>query len=401
MRDHLFFEQLHKLYSEEFNSVHEEFESVSSLYKNIPLSEASKREFLEKSYKSKSAFYACLVNSNIDVLLVPEYLESKLSRNILIKKETDQYFKSIENFKLHTIQIPSAIYDCILYSDEVEQANSFDLFSNQVPESASCPEELRSIFDQWSNDFKDYSNLETLLFSILDWHAYNQFSFSNKRQIILYLNFQLWKQYGHVFQKLNIESYLFENWNTVSLDPAAAVKGLMHFIKNELAAIKLELKEAYRLDINFKRLNPKQRIVSNFIFDKSFKLNLRMDNGSVANNSLIKQIQKKGFVDFNELSQHSELLQQKKDISMLIDSAVLDLYKVDGEIGLYLNTSFNNKKKYLYQYQNIRLEENGLSIDDFLNQSISNPIVPIEKLIMEIPEPVMEVKTRRQKAFFG
>jgi hypothetical protein len=168
--------------------VNEELEAISGLFKNIPLSETTKRSFLERSFKRKSAYYACLVNSNIDTLLIPEYLETKLSRNILIKKETEQYFRSIDNFKLHTIQNTSAVYECILFNEESEQSNSFDLFSNQAPESASCPEDLKLIFEQWTEDFKAYSPLETIFYSILDWHAFNNYSFSNKRQILLSSN---------------------------------------------------------------------------------------------------------------------------------------------------------------------------------------------------------------------
>ena len=400
MRDHLIFEQLHKIFSNDFKLVNEELEAISGLFKNIPLSETTKRSFLERSFKRKSAYYACLVNSNIDTLLIPEYLETKLSRNILIKKETEQYFRSIDNFKLHTIQNTSAVYECILFNEEAEQSNSFDLFSNQAPESASCPEDLKLIFEQWTEDFKAYSPLETIFYSILDWHAFNNFSFSNRRQILLYLNYQLWKQYGNIFQKLDLEASLFNNWSLETLDPIKAIKSILTAIQEDLVAMKLELRDLYNEQINFKRLNSKQKIVSNFIFDKSFKLHFNLDSGSIANNSIIKQIQKKGFVDFCELSQHADLLQQKKTLSALIESDILELSQIDGVVGLYLNTSFNNKKGHLYKFQNIRSNENSTIIDEFFNQSISNPIVPIEKLIVTA-EPVLEVTAKRQKAFFG
>ena len=400
MRDHLIFEQLHKIFSNDFKLVNEELEAISGLFKNIPLSETTKRSFLERSFKRKSAYYACLVNSNIDTLLIPEYLETKLSRNILIKKETEQYFRSIDNFKLHTIQNTSAVYECILFNEESEQSNSFDLFSNQAPESASCPEDLKLIFEQWTEDFKAYSPLETIFYSILDWHAFNNYSFSNKRQILLYLNYQLWKQYGNIFQKLDLESSLFHSWSLDTLNPINAIKSLITSIQENIVAMKLELRELYNDQISFRRLNSKQKIVSNFIFNKNFKLNLNIDGGSIANNSIIKQIQKKGFVDFFELSQHTDLQQQKKNLSVLIESEILELSQIEGVTGLYLNTSFNNKNNNLYKFQNIRMNENSGKMDDFFNQSISNPIVPIEKLIVTA-EPELEVTAMRHKAFFG
>ena len=400
MRDHLIFEQLHKIFSNDFKLVNEELEAISGLFKNIPLSEPTKKSFLEKSFKRKSAYYACLVNSNIDTLLIPEYLETKLSRNILIKKETEQFFKSIDNFRLHTIQNTASIYECILFSEEAEQNNSFDLFSNQAPESASCPEDLKLIFEQWTEDFKAYSPLETIFYSILDWHAFNNYSFSNKRQILLYLNYQLWKQYGNIFQKLDLESSLFHSWSLDTLNPINAIKSLITSIQENIVAMKLELRELYNDQISFRRLNSKQKIVSNFIFNKNFKLNLNIDGGSIANNSIIKQIQKKGFVDFFELSQHTDLQQQKKNLSVLIESEILELSQIEGVTGLYLNTSFNNKNNNLYKFQNIRMNKNSGKMDDFFNQSISNPIVPIEKLIVTA-EPELEVTAMRHKAFFG
>lgn len=401
MRDHLFFEQLHRQFAGEINLVHNELESISTLFKNMPLSESHKKQFLESSFKSKAAYYACLVNSNIDVLLIPEYLESKLSRNILIKKETDQYFQSVENFRLHTIQTQASIYDCILYNESAVQQNSFDLFSNQAPESANCPEDLKLIFDQWQNDFEGYSALETLLYGLLDWHAYNQFSFSNKRQTVLFINYQLWKLYGNVFQKINVEAYLFENWKSEKFEPINAIKGLIQFIQSEILNFQIELKASYRNQINFKRLNPKQKIVSNFVFEKGFKLNFRLDNGSFISNSVIKQIQKKGFVTYSELNQLEDIQQQKKSITVLLESGILELCKVENEVGLYLNTSFINRKQHLYQFQNVAKLESKLKMDEFFNQSIFNPIVPIEKLMEEVPAPKVEVAAKRQKAFFG
>ncbi|MBL7836123.1 MAG: hypothetical protein JNM67_01280, partial [Bacteroidetes bacterium] len=95
MLNQLPYDILYKELREEIRSVEKSFQSIQRLYKNLPLSESIKRNFSESKLKQKSAWYACLVNPNIDILLLPEYLESKQSRNILLKKETDQYFKSL------------------------------------------------------------------------------------------------------------------------------------------------------------------------------------------------------------------------------------------------------------------------------------------------------------------
>jgi hypothetical protein len=90
------FETLYKELEEEFSGLEKSLEKLSELYRTIPVGEPQKRNFTEQNLKQKSAWYACLVNHNIDILLLPEYLESKQSRNILLKKMN--LISELENF---------------------------------------------------------------------------------------------------------------------------------------------------------------------------------------------------------------------------------------------------------------------------------------------------------------
>lgn len=401
MSDRLFFEQLQSRFSAEFATLNSSFEAISVLFRNLPVNEQIKKQYLEGALKVKSAWYACLVNSNIDVLLLPEYLESKLSRNILIKKETEQYFKSFDNFNLHTVQNTAAVYDCILFNEDAEPKSSFDLFSSQAPESASCPKALKALFDSWPQKFASFSPLETLVFECMDWHRFNGFSFSGQRQFVLWLNYRLWKLFGPVVQKAGIEHYFFQNWNQTLSNPAEALKLMLHHLIHEISVSALELKEIYREQIRFETLKSRQKVVSGYLFEAGFRSETSQQILSSTAQSVLKMVLKKGFVSMGDFDDRTELEKHRNALNELCGNGVLELDEEDGEVCFYLNTTLKNKAGYLYKFQNIKRAENKLSVDDFMQQSPVKPIVPVEKI--SIPEPAVAnaVKSRRQKAFFG
>jgi|GEM_PF-1471786 len=401
MSDRLFFEQLQSRFSAEFATLNSSFEAISVLYRNLPVNEQAKKQYLDGALKVKSAWYACLVNSNIDVLLLPEYLESKLSRNILIKKETEQYFRSFDNFNLHTVQNTAAIYDCILYNEDAEPKSSFDLFSSQAPESASCPKALKALYDSWSQKFHSFSPLETLVFECMDWHRFNGFSFSGQRQFVLWLNYRLWKLYGPIVQKTGIEYYLYQNWNQTLSNPAEALKQMLHHLIQEISVYTLELKEMYREQIRFDALKSRQKIVAGYLFENGFRSETSQQLLSAQAQSVLKLVLKKGFVSMNDFDDRAELDKHRNALTELTGIGILEADNEDGEICLYLNTTLKNKSGYLFKFQNLKSAENKLSVDDFMQQSPVKSIVPAEKI--SIPEPAVAsaVKSRRQKAFFG
>lgn len=401
MSDRLFFEQLQSRFSAEFATLNSSFEAISVLYRNLPVNEQVKKQYLEGALKVKSAWYACLVNSNIDVLLLPEYLESKMSRNILIKKETEQYFRSFDNFNLHTVQNTTAVYDCILFNEDAEPKSSFDLFSSQAPESASCPKPLKDLFDSWPQKFASFTPLETLVFECMDWHRFNGFSFSGQRQFVLWLNYRLWKLFGPVVQKCGIEHYFYQNWNQALSNPAEALKHLLLHLMQEISVNTLDLKDMYREQICFDSLKSRQKIVSGYLFEAGFRSETSQQLLSAQAQSVLKMVLKKGFVSINDFEDRSELEKHRNAFAELSGSGILEPDMEDGEICLYLNTTLKNKTGYLYKFQNLKHVENKLNVDDFMQQSPVKSIVPVEKISMPEPAAASVVKSRRQKAFFG
>lgn len=57
-----------------------------------------------------------------------------------------------------------------------------------------------------------------------------------------------------------MESSLYQNWTLETLDPIKAIKSLLTSIQEDVVAMKVELRELYNEQINFKRLNSKQKL---------------------------------------------------------------------------------------------------------------------------------------------
>lgn len=399
MRDQEYFEHLHKRFLSEFKELNHSFENVSLLFKNLPVSEKSKKQYLENSRKAKSAWYACLVNTNIDVLLIPEYLESKLSRNILIKKETEQYYASIDNFGLHTFQNNTSVYESILFSEDAEPKSSFDLFSSQAPETAGCPKPLKKLFDEWEFKFKTCSEPEKIIYGFLDWHSFNGFSFSGQRQMVLWLNYKLWKLYGPLTERLGLEFFLFQKWNRIDADPAKCIKDFISGMTEELQTIKSELKTLYRDEIAFVSMNSSQKTVSSFVFDKAFSTCFKCpDSGT---QQVFNMLMRKGFVSIGDFADKTEVENQKQALGKLISNDIAVLAEEGEEVCLYINTSAENKNNFLFRFQNIKCGSSEITLDQFTEQSFVKALVPIEKTIL--PETSVQIPQRekRQKAFFG
>lgn len=386
--------------SEELKELGLSLEKLSRLFRNLPADEQVKKEFSENALKHKSAWYACLVNTNIDVLLIPEYLESKLSRNILIKKETEQYLKSVDNFKLHTVYSESSVYECILYSEEAKAKSGFDLFSSQAPETASCPADLQKLFELWDTGYERYSAFEKFVFSTFDWHRHNRFSFSGQRQFVLRTNYSLWKLFGPVALKLNIENYLFEHWNTTEPDAKTAISGLLGFLNREVERITSEMKDVYRKQIAYAGLKGIQRAVSNHLFDSGFNTGLR--HLSVQNSTeIISLIQKKGFIAYHDFSSPAEIDKYKPVLTELLNKGVLLAGREGDEVCIYFNTSLANRQNRLFAYQNTGAMKSDAGFDDFVSQTPSRPVIAIETAVAASePAAVVPVMVKK-KAFFG
>lgn len=403
MLNQLPFEKLHKELEEEFSGLEKSLVKLSELYKSLPIGESQKRQFTEQALKQKSAWYSCLVNHNIDILLLPEYLESKQSRNILLKKETDQYYKSIENFDLLNGKTSTDLFACLLYSEATQAVSSFDLFSSQVVETAVCPPALEKMMEQWPGKFDQYGKLASTVFEFIEWHAVNRFSFNAQRQIILWLNYQLRKQYGNISFMLNHEHYFFHHWNKESRDMKGSVKELLQFWKKSADQVAEELNTLYKEQINFERLNSSQKIIANHLFSTGFKAQYPMPV-QMSQYPALKPLLKMGFVKLSDFVGKEDFEKYQEILDQLLAQKFI-LPVNEDEIFIYLNPGYETKNSRFSAYQNTNVSGEVINWERFKNQNIVKPIAPIEVKI-EIPSTqesyvIPELKPVKKKAFFG
>lgn len=404
MLNQLPIEKLHKELVEEFSGLEKSLLHLSELFRLLPISDSQKKQFVESSLKQKSAWYACLVNQNIDILLLPEYLESKQSRNILLKKETDQYYKSFENFDFLNNKSNIELFECLLHSENQAPANNgFDLFSSQVVETAKCPAKLEKVMSGWALSNGEYSELSSLVYQFLEWHEVNQFSFASNRQIILWLNYQFRKLYGNISFMFNHELYFYHHWNKESRDMKSSVKELLSFWKKEVETTSESLKALYRDQINYDHLHSGQRIIANHLFETGFKTQYPMPI-QMSQFPALKPLLKKGFVSLSDFVGKEDFEKYQELLDQLLEQQFILPVKED-EIYICLNPSFDNNGNRFSQYVNLKKEVVKADWNEFISQSISKPIAPIEVKIEPTAalEPVFipELKPVKKKAFFG
>jgi hypothetical protein len=397
MQDTLPFENFHQLFAAEFTTLGKSLERLSTIYNKLPVSEPVKKKLLETSLKNKSAWYACLVNSNIDVLLLPEYIESRQSRNILIKKETDQYFKSLENFEMLGGKSNTSLYECLLVTGDGAQNTGIDLFSSHVVETEKCPQRLHQLFENWNVTLSSFTKPEALLYGFYEWHETNQLNFSGNRQAVLWLNYQLWKQYGQCALNINMEHYLFNHWHRNEQNAEEAIRNLVGFILEETERSITMLHGVFREYIDFANLKPGQKLISGYLFSTAFTTILPLPMQLLA---FMKPLLKKGYVELNDLAQKTDLEKAKTVFEDLFQKGMVMMVKEDGESYISLNPSFRAQESRLTKYINILPVHRSFNWEEFAAQSITKPIVP--KAAKISPESEKEpVVRKRQKAFFG
>jgi hypothetical protein len=384
------------LFSPDVLKLEKSFLELSKILNKLPIGDSFKKPYLEKSLKEKSAWYACLVNSNIDILLLPEYLENKQTRNILLKKETEQYLKSFDLFSSLSSKNNQEVFESILFADEVQAQVSFDLFSSQIIKTESCPQYLIDLFIEWQN-CDSSSELESLIYQFVVWHETNQFSFSNHRQLILWLNFKLWRLFGSVVFKLNIERYFYHHWNKESRDTKQSIKDFISFLFQAIEDSKIELRDLYRQHIQYEQLKPSQKMASNYLFSNAFESGL--PNTFIQQITLNKTLLKKGFVALEDMKNTLDAEKLTPLLQQLIELGRVSLFQEFGEITICL-TPTQTSKSNLSKYSNIALPEKVFSLKDFINQEIKVE-EPKEIQILPIQPIQMPESVERRKVFFG
>ena len=400
MRDRLFYQHLRSQIEAPMKAFERGVEETLTLFKHVPLSEDLKQTLLANRLKSKSAWYACLVNSNIDELLIPEYLESKQSRNILIKKETDQFYKSLSEFDQIKPKQMVDLYNRILYNEDIK-SNTFglDLFSSQVVNTAECPDALINVFELWDEQFEGFDFYERLVFELSEWFQAADNGFSNQRQCVLWLNYCLWQHHGQLYPLINLEQALHQTSSEFSSNPQKSLQQLFVNLQNDLLGLQADLIELYRKQFQYDRLKKREQTLVNYLIEQRFDLNAMNLSKYASFELVLNAVKQKGFIALKDVE--ADWLSVSPQLEMMLADGVLELgSEWDGKVNLYLNTSLFNATKRLYKYQNVTIKLSAGQLNQFEQQTVSTPIVPIESAAV-VFKPTTEQGPSRPKAFFG
>lgn len=378
---------------EELNSA---LSAISVVFKNLPISELTKNKRLQKSVKEKAAWYACIVNPNIDVLLLQEYFDSKQSRNILLKKETEQYLETVNHFaELKTLNTNVSVYENLL-AEKAEEVNTFDLFSTPVVSKQKCPAHLVKLFSQWQlSPSKANNELEAALVRFCEWHALNNFSFNGQRQLILWFNYQLWKIYGDASALINVEHYFYHHWNKESRRVDASIQSIVSFMLEVCGRLETELKLLYRTEVKYDTLEPLQKIANNYLYNAGFVCEGLSVNAEDYSLQLNKLLLKKGFICSEDINYKLTAEKVKLTVQNWYKLGLVEVEITDNTWFAYLKAT-TSKTNHLQTYSNFNIQVQTPDWD----RLITKPTIQLE-VTEKVQEVAAKATTSRQKAFFG
>ncbi len=392
-----------ELYKSEFASLTELGLRVAGLYKNVPIEKSIKTEWMHETLITKSGWYACLVNNNIHNQFLTEYFQHKQTRNILLKKEAEEYLKEIEKFSQNSALSNKEFFESLfIINSEKKTESRSDLFSNitQVKKQA-CEPELEKKFTEW--DKQDNTLTEEIL-HFFAWHKLDKYGFSNKRQKVIWLNFKLWKYWGNLTFILPIEEYLYKNILPKSEIKTQDISLFIEYLRTTLINCEQKIKETYRFSYHYEQFQPIEKIANNRFFDALCKTIIPSENILVDDiiKIIFEEISKKGFANQYDLKTiekelvHNALLklQEQEQISVM-----------ETNMGWAVFPFYPSTTNRLTQFNNTRdLSLPKINLANVISRgyenATSNDNVPILPISTERETNKQEDKKVR-KVFFG
>jgi len=395
------FDELQKLTASKFETLNLEMEALSHIFSNVPIAENVKQKLVQKGLKNKAGWYACLVNNNIDILLLPDYFENFQTRNILLKKETEQFQTEFYKFnELKSIESNTSLYENFFNEIKIE-FNSYDLFSTQVVKKDECPFHIQKLFENWRKPNQN-NILQNIFMQFYAWHNVDNFSFTGNRQILIWLNFKLWKQFGNVAMFYNFEQFLFNQWNKENRNGIESILNFIEWIKTQNEVIKKELKTLFRTEIGFENLSSVQKIANNYLFNQNFNHQINVtsnDNGLI----LAKSLSKKGFITIDDIPNQVLTEKQITTLQYWVENKNIAITINEDEWTACILPKGNDNAR-LNKYNNLAFEKETINWEKLAN------IKPKLKIQQEEITPKIEIPTfgtlqqpdvRKTKAFFG
>lgn len=359
--------------SNHYDSFHQYAELVK-IFDFIDLPESIKQ--IEKLNSAiLRTYYANALDYNlVDIKTVKYIAEGKIKPKAINERNVEQYLKAEAwlNEQLEhplSIGIVYALHKILvldLYNNR-EDVNLFTLNATRAPErlSATTELELEGLFEYMNYDTEHHEIVKSwvLHFKLLNLKLFSE---GKSKIASLLQNFWLAKNNFNMEGLLSLEHEFYTNKNEyqVYLGEAGSVEkivetdqqqldfGMMMF-EGQIDRLKTLLRSYFRKQVEFDKLNPKQKNIMNYVFERGYRLKEFDDSILNQRQKLIMYIiQHKGFISTKDLVSEFDCNRKtiQRDFATLLE---LNLVKVIGK-GAGLRYAVNvaeSKNEFLAKYQ--------------------------------------------------
>ena len=316
-------------------------------------------------------YYANALDHNlIDIKTVKYLYNQNIRGKGITERAVEQYIKAeqwLQSQKNEPISI-GMLYQLqqLLILNLYNNRDDVNLFSTQAvrsPEklSPSAEMELEELFEFMNNDTDYHPVIQSWImhFRLLNIRLFSE---AQTKMASLLQQFWLHKKGMDAMGLLSIEHELYLNKNEYQnyigeeatiTDLQSQVNFGMQMYSEQVNRIKLLLRSYFRKQVDFDKLNPRQKNIMNYVFERGFRLNEFDDKVLNKRQKLIMYIiQHKGFISTKELVNEFECNRKtiQRDFNALVE---LNLVKVIG-LGAGLKYSVNlveRKDDGLLKYQ--------------------------------------------------
>lgn len=362
-------------------------DELLKIYEFIDLPE-NIREIEQQNSTILRAYYANALDHNIIDIKTVKYIVSNNIKPKGINERAIEHYVKAERYLDSAVNEPlsiSMLYQLQkilildLYNNR-EDINLFSTVSTRVAErlSPTAELELESLFEFMNHDDELHPIIQSW---ILHFRLLNIRLFSECRTKIASLlqHFWLKKKKMEVFGLLSLEHELYLSKNDYrnffedqSQDVAGDIQQQLNFgmelFDMQLDRLKQLLRSYFRKQVDFDKLNPRQKNIMNYVFERGYRLKEMDDSVLNKRQKLIMYIiQHKGFISTKDLASEFECNRKtiQRDFVSLTEQ---NLVKVIGKgAGLRYAVNLTERKhEGLAKYQSplVAEEETELTEED-------------------------------------
>ncbi len=351
-----------------------QYAELLKIYDFIDLPENIKQIEQSNSAILRTYYANALDHNLVDIKTVKYIVEGKIKPKVLNERSIEQYIKAEDwlNTQLNQplnigmINQLQKILILDLYNNR-DDVNLFTVNATRAAEriSPNSEMELESLFEYMNNDTENHALVQSwvLYFKLLQ---IKLFSEAKSKIATLLQNFWLAKHNLTMNGLLSLEHEFYTNKNyyqaylgeTRDVEKIAATEqqqldfGMMLF-GGQLDRLKTLLRSYFRQQVEFDKLNPRQKNIMNYVFERGYRLKEFDDSVLNQRQKLIMYIiQHKGFISTKELVTEFDCNRKtiQRDFTTLLE---LNLVKVIGK-GAGLRYAVNvaeSKNDFLSKYQ--------------------------------------------------